>query len=363
MAVPECELFCHSLSAHLQQLYTGLWELYRSGEITLRQHVLRRKEMDFRNGAQHLADASHAHADLVVNRHSRLHFDTHDAEELAIGELDQCDFYFKRSFSRAYVDRLPLAQRRKVFPLGLNYRVYPNEIDHFALRRNLFLGVGFREKLSKFRQALDNKNHLRFVPRLRDMESPPNYEAIPRVLFLARAHDPEDHPDRDPDKVRERRDLNEARADYVRLLKRTLADRFYGGLQRDEFSVCHYPDVVVPDPHMTTQREYLRTMKQYPICIATTGLHGSIGWKFGEYVACARAVLSEPLLFDLPGAFLEGKNYLQFKSPQECVEMAQELIENKELRCALMSNNANYYKNHLRPDAYVRNVLVTAMKY
>jgi hypothetical protein len=363
MSTPKCALVCHSASPHLQQLYTGFSMLHAAGRIELSQRFVKNRTIEYANDDEHLRDAGHAHLDAILGGQIKLHFDTHDAGEIAIGELERCDYYFKRSFSRAWVDRLPPNQRRKVLPLGLNYRVYSSHADRFALSRNLRLNKSLRTKARGLKRALDVRNRLGFQPRVEELEAPPDLEADPRVLFLAAAHDPHNDPARTPEKAKDRRELNEARAQCIRLLREALGDRFLGGFMQSAFSRRHYPDLVMPNRDTTIQASYIKAMKQHPICIATTGLHGSIGWKLAEYVACSRAILSEPLVFQVPGGFEEGRNYLQFASPKECVKEARELISNKELRCRLMTNNALYYRSHLRPDALVGNALAAAMSH
>lgn len=51
-------------------------------------------------------------------------------------------------------------------------------------------------------------------------------------------------------------------------------------------------------------------MRRSDICIGSTGLWDSIGWKTGEYVAAARAVVNERFVYEVPGGFREGVNYL-----------------------------------------------------
>lgn len=51
----------------------------------------------------------------------------------------------------------------------------------------------------------------------------------------------------------------------------------------------------------------MRLMKQSRICIATTGLHDSIGWKFAEYVVAGRTIVIEPLNILSLETILHGK--------------------------------------------------------
>jgi hypothetical protein len=356
----ECRLRYQSASPHLQQLYTGFHLLRKSGRVSLSQEP-RRDPIRYLNDASHLRDAAHAHLDASLNGGLRLHFDTHDAQEIALGELEQCDFYFKRSFRPDVVDPLPPAQRRKVRPLGLNYRVLPDDIDTAALFRGLSMARSVRGALSALKQALDTNNRLGFEPRLSRMEAAPDLEAPPRVLFLVAAYDPYADPDRSPEKIEDRISINETRARCLRLLKQELGPAFTGGFGRSPFTVRQYGELVVP-PEWTSQESYLRSVRSFPICVASTGLHGSIGWKLAEYVAFSKAILSEKPLHRIPGEFGPGSHYIEFTTPESCLEGALKLMNDTALRQKLMKNNAAYYRSHLRPDALVWNALSTALQ-
>jgi hypothetical protein len=355
-----CRLLYQSSSPHLQQLYTGFELLHRQGFIRLSQER-RKTPCRYENDAPHLRDAGHAHLDALVNGKLRLHFDTHDAREIALGELENSDYYFKRSYLPAQVEALPASQRGKVLPLGLNYRVLPDESDFFAVRRGLSLNGVSRGTLSALKQALDTRNRFGFQPRLSVMQSPPDLAAAPNVLFLVAAYDPYDDPNRSQEKIDDRIYINETRARCIRLLKEALGTRFLGGFGRSPFTLEHYGDLVAP-AGATSQENYLQALRTHPICVASAGLHGSTGWKFAEYVAFSKAILAEQLVYDTAGAFARGRNYLEFTSPEECLNGAVRLIEDAGLRQQIMRNNAAYYRDYLRPDALIKNALILAME-
>jgi hypothetical protein len=353
-----CRLLYRSASPHLQQLYTGFRLLQRGGLVRLSQKQ-RRGPVRYLNDAPHLNGAGHAHLDVLLEGRLRLHFDTHDAHEIALGELESCDFYFKRSFLPTAVEDLPPAQRAKVVPLGLNYRVLPDIPDLLAVRRALAITGLRRTTFRAFKQGLDTRNRFGFQPRLARMESQPDSKAPPNVLFLVAAYDPYDDPERTQDKIDDRICINETRARCIALLREALGPRFTGGFGSTPFARRQYPDLIWPQS--AAQEDYLHTLRSFPICVASTGLHGSAGWKLGEYVAFGKAIVSEPLLYDIPGDFRAGRHFLEFGSPEECVHAAIRLIEDADLRLQIMHNNAAYYRDYLRPDVLVRNALTRAL--
>jgi hypothetical protein len=360
LAAISCRLLYQSASPHIQQLFTGFRLLHRSGFLRLSQQR-RLAPVRYESDSPHLKGAGHAHLDAVVGGKLRLHFDTHDAEELALGELRDCDFYFKRSYLPSLVASLPAQQRAKVRPLGLNYRVLANVIDQFALGRALSLTGLSATTLGTFKQALDVNNRFGFQPRVHLLEQQPNPRAAPNVLFLVAAYDPYDDPMRSQEKIADRVLINETRARCLRLLKDALGPRFTGGFSYSRFAAGQYPDLVMP-PGSTSQVNYLATLKSFPICVATTGLHGSTGWKLAEYVAFSKAIVTERLVYEVPGTFASGRNYIEFTSPEECLNGAVRLIEDVALRQQLMQSNAAYYRDYVRPDALVRNALTTALE-
>jgi hypothetical protein len=350
-----CRLICHSPGAHIQQVYTGLSMLHRSGMVDLTQEftVDQGSRADL---PQHLRDAHRAHARVLLKGAITIHYDLHDAQDIDTRDLDNCDYYFKRSFSESYVGSLRRGAET-VLPFGLNYHVLPDFADPFAARRALRLPSGARARILALREALDAGNRLRFYSRVRELEALPDYELPPRVLFLVTAYDPHDHPDRNAEKIEERMSNNETRAQCIRLLRKELGPRFLGGFNHNEYTRRQYKDCLVSDSSVTHKKNYLRVLKSHSICVATTGLHGSIGWKFAEYVSCARAIVCERLRYQVPGELAPGRNYLEFAGPVECVEQSLRLIADRDLRREMMTTNSRYYRAHLRPDALLLNSL------
>jgi hypothetical protein len=354
-----CRLISHSSGSHIQQVYTGLSMLHRSGLIELTQQMTV-DQVRSAEAPQHLRDAAATHARVVLNDAVTVQYDMHDAQDIDVRDLDSCDQYFKRSFSASYVKTLSRGSE-KVRPFGLNCHVLPDFADLFAARRAMRMHSGGKARMQALREALDAGNRLRFYSRVRELESLPDYALPPRVLFLVTAYDPHDHPDRSAEKIEERMHNNETRAQCIRLLRKELGPAFVGGFNHNDYTLRHYKDCLVADASTTEKKNYIRTLMSHSICVATTGLHGSIGWKFAEYVSCARAIVSERLRYQVPGDLSPGRNYLEFASPAECVEQALRLMADRDLRNDMMTANSLYYRAHLRPDALLLNSLLAVL--
>ena len=117
------------------------------------------------------------------------------------------------------------------------------------------------------------------------------------------------------------------------------------------------PELIVPDK-LTGKRAYLHRMQHTEICVASTGLHGSTGWKLAEYVAAGRAIVTEPLRYTLPGGFEEGKKSIKHIRPQaECEAQLRQLLADPAAILAMAQHNAAYYQTWLRPEQQVRQAL------
>lgn len=359
-----CTLYCHSCSSHLQQLYTGFDMLAESGTIKLRQKFVNSSSISA-SRKKHLKKAARAHliVELLTGERQKsiLHFDNADSPEIDESNLQNCDIYFKRSFSRRYINERHSEHKDNIYPLGLNYRVLPNRFNMTTLYRNVSLANSIREKLGGVRSSIDIKNKTKFYPRLRNLHALPLVSYEPKVLFMVTAYDPYDNPKRPKEKIEERIHNNEFRANCVRALRNELGPKFFGGFIHNKYTREHYKDVLLDNPQSGKKQNYLQILREFPVCVATTGLHGSIGWKFAEYVAFSKAIVSEKLNYEVPGFFQPGHNYLEFFSPEDCVEQSMKLLSNQQLRTKLMLNNSIYYHQYVKPDMLVFNAICVAM--
>jgi hypothetical protein len=347
-----CTLICSSAAESLTQIYTGFGLLARRGIISVR-HV---RASDFVGGV-----VGPARLVALVGDSIRICYDTADGAEMHQGELADCSLYFKRSYDGHGQQSAP-----HVRPLGLNYPAYgPGDgaliRALWALRR---LSAGrIRVVLAQLARATWlsaplRANGGRHTSSVEHLEGLPLLDDQPLVVFLARAWDPRRA--RRDDLADERRTMNDTRARCIRLLRQELGPAFVGGFAPDPFTLREYADCVVP-ARMTRKSAYLSLLHRASVGIATTGLQGSNGWKLGEYVAAAKAIVTEPLRYSLPGRFEPDRNYLLFRDEHECLKATQTLIRNRTMRHAMMHENLAYYRCHLRPDALVLNTLIQAL--
>jgi hypothetical protein len=342
-----CELFSRPYSLHLEQLYTGFGILYRKGIIQLIQRICK-------------GDVETSHLKVVMNGESVLYYDTEDSPEINNEVLKEVDFYFKRSYSDEEIGKLNDREKEKIFPLGLNYPVFSRGFDALLIKRvAVQKGIG---KLLAFVEGMGIDYFLGgnpYIPRVNRLEFYPALKLPPKVLFMIRAWDPSKLK---PGSISSKgENINDTRAQCVRMLKREFGKRFLGGFRHDDYSRERFSDCLLSDNNLAKKKNYMKLLREFPICIATTGLHGSIGFKLAEYVCYSKAIVTERLNCRVPGHFEKELNYLEFVSPNGCLESTIRLFQDHKLRQQLMINNYRYYQSYLRPDSLVLNTLAIAM--
>ena len=325
-----CKLILHSKSGHLNQIYTGFVELEKQGYLTLS------KEKGF--------DTSKQILEVIVNNSIKVIYDTMDEEEFYAADvmkINNIDYYFKRSFKKDIADKYKF----KSFPLGLNYNVYSEY-------KNI---LGIQYKIKNRIKKIIKKDKYNFYTK--DFEQEPIVSDNPKICFLTRVWDINGKEIENDIVRKEREDINKFRVKCIQACEKEFGDRFIGGIEDSEFARNYCSDVIIKDKSITKRDNFLDLIKSCDICIATTGLHKSIGWKFGEYVASSRVIVTEPLYYELPGEIENNNNYIEFNTVDELIAILKDLINNSERRRFIMKNNYEYYNCFLKPDALIKNSL------
>lgn len=230
----------------------------------------------------------------------------------------------------------------KIYPLGFNY--------HVTIKGNpqdKYITGNIRQIAHNLLTALMGGKPRSYFTEDKIHDIKPANASKPVVLFLARLW-----------KGDRNMDINNMRINIIKTLKQKYADNFIGGLQDSPLVREMCPDLRVPRIY-TCRNKYLKRMHKADICIASTGLHKSIGWKMGEYVAAGKAIVSEKLYYAVPGDFEAGKNYLEYNTVDECVAAVDRLMTEPDLLNRLSDNNLLYYNEYLKPDKLVLNALQT----
>lgn len=356
------------------EFYAGLYELRAAGQVELR----------FGHRSSHGARAINNLSPLWLeieqpsnHKHLKICFDPGDWHDIAsMDDLREVDVYFKRSYHEPYISQLSENLRKKVLPMGLHYACRSrNEpvlgrlkqvLAHHLIGHNsaqsclrmLLQVVGQPAKVLLTKYGLV-KSGLRLPLLIEDFEVSPDVPAEPRVFYQTRVYSPQEA--KDTFRSGRLEAINEMRANTVRALRQHFGSRFAGGLKRSSFAKATYLDCVCP--YELGLRGHIELGKKCLVNVTTDGLHYSLGWKFPEFMAASRCIVSEPVKYKMPVALEEGKHYLPFRTPQECVRACQELLDNTELANRMREDNFLYYQNHVRPDRLMLRSLETAFAH
>lgn len=347
-------MFAYSMSPHVSQIYTGFSLLAANGIVRLTQKLCNIPHRGLQTIGQ-LGPGDLNGLFVVVDDKTIVFYDTSDTPDLRADALEISHAYFKRSYVRSSI---PDRDESRVYPLGLNYELYTGKFDRYEMSRFLLRKSLLKRFPIECLKRMAELTSLSFLPTIANMSAAPVRDQNPRVLFMARAWDPLGESAKvSGEEMAERVQINETRARCIELLRKEFGPRFYGGFAQTKYAVENYGNLLLESPLSSGKKNYLALLRQYPICVTTIGLHGSIGWKMAEYVAFSKSIVSERMNCVVPGNFEAGRNYLEFDTPEQCLQQTMKLVENADLRQRMMDENWAYYKAYVKADNLVLRTL------
>ncbi|GFD90320.1 hypothetical protein KUL152_25460 [Tenacibaculum sp. KUL152] len=328
---------------HLQQLFTGLEFNAREGHISL--------TYDY-SAARHYKASIMIHVDNV-----KVYIDCSDSPEMHALEYEKCDIYFKRTLRSTDANSYG-----KVRPFGLYFEVYPSFYSSLTLKRFFsFSGKGVKNKCKSALKAFDIDNKLGFIPRedcFHKVQNDCEKNSTFKVLFYVRLWNPNGDKEfaLSESEKRDREVINASRLKIIRLLKEKFGENALVGVMDDEFARKVAPELIINES-LTSKKQYLNQVLESSVCIATTGLHSSIGAKFAEYISLGKAIVSESFDYCLPGKIEESINYLEFDSPEKCVRQVERLFESPDELMKMKEANSKYAKEFLQCNKIVSRLI------
>lgn len=300
----------------------------------------------------------------VVVEDKKIAFDLGDRWMLASKRgkeyLSQVSAYFARGYDQTSDIVNPNSEHycEKVKPFGFDfYATYPtNPLDtlptNILAKLKMYIAkiVGYDKCMYSdyFEQNADYKSNnfnIIFYCRLWDANSIIIDDSLPEDVIAYRKY-----------MKQEWQAINEMRIGITRQLRANYGKAFRGGIQESELAKRICPELIVPT-HEVRKKSYLDKMKNSDICIGSMGLHKSTGWKTGEYIAAARAIVAEQLQYDVPGNFQDGVNYLAFNSIDGCLEAVDKLYRNPDAIYRMKKANEVYYNSYLKIDRQILNAI------
>lgn len=341
---------------HASHLYTGLCGLMLQGRARVKFVVPRAAEKIYTSDSLTICLKVCSPDD---GKDYLLAIDLRDRSDvLALPLVELCDVYLKRSYYEPDLSDVPDPLKRKIIPFGLNYgcrsalstsRVFSALIPNLA--------ASLLRSPKKVMGQLNPRHSILYqymtTALEADFEQKPEAEVEGSVLFQTRVYEPDEiYPDNPLE-------VNEGRVRLVRALRETFGEKFRGGLVPTRYAREHYPDAVSEQP--TRQSQYIAWGKQSLVGVYTRGLYHSLAFKLPEYLAAAKCIVSEPLRNKLPQPLVAGEHYVEFHTPEECVEHCAHLLEDETLASGLRQRAWNYYQREVKPAAHLDGVLSHAL--
>lgn len=339
--------------SHISRLLTGFHMLEQSGFFRIHFII---------DSFERLPDVAVVEADINGNR---IAFDLGDrwalADEKGRQYLKSVNAYFARGYTtETDIVNPPVDSDdfKKVYPFGFDYYAsFPgNPVDKRTLSA--------RQRFVRFVKEFAGYNRCMYPDYFEGKADRKDKDF--KILFYTRLWDPASIPAlSNPNEdsvayrnymVNEWQGINESRIQIIRVLSKEYGRFFSGGIQRSALAESMCPDLILPTSAVR-KKSYLDKMKSSDICIGSMGLHKSTGWKTGEYIAAARAIVAEKLKYDVPGNFDDGMHYIPFSTADQCVEAVGRLYRNPDLIYQMKKANEDYYQKYLKPDVQILNAL------
>lgn len=324
---PRCEI------VHRSFVYAGLFDLAAEQQIAL--------ELRWQPWVDSFAIGCDVER-VSDGAHRRIVFDIQDRSyRFSTGELEKADVYFKRSHHAPDVAALAPEHAAKVRAFG---PVFVTRSAHS--RANLALGaLRHARSIAALRQLSD---YLR-LPPTRAFERAADAPAEPRVLFQTRLWTDAEVTGEPP-----AAEINAERVAVVRALRSRLGARFVGGLLPTPLAIERHADLVCTGD--TRRRAYLAQMHRCAVGVYTRGLHHSIAWKLGEYLASSCAIVTSPFRNTIPPEL----QFIAFQNPDDCADQCARLLDDPDRLHALREASAAHYRACASPPAQILRCLDAA---
>jgi len=137
---------------------------------------------------------------------------------------------------------------------------------------------------------------------------------------------------------------------------------FEGGLfiNKQGWGTTPIPDSI-PQKLLTykylSNKTYIENIKKSLFAFNTPAVHNCHGWKLSEFLCMGKAIISTPLVNDLPVPLEHGKNIYFVNSEQDIEKAVAFLLEHKGFRQNLEKNAKTYYDNYVSPNKVIERII------
>jgi len=106
-----------------------------------------------------------------------------------------------------------------------------------------------------------------------------------------------------------------------------------------------------------SNKTYINNIKKSLFVFNTPAVHNCHGWKLGEFLCMGKAIISTPLINELPIPLEHGKHIYFVDGEQDIEKAVTLLLENKDFRYNLEKNAKTYYNNYASPVKVIESII------
>ncbi len=151
---------------------------------------------------------------------------------------------------------------------------------------------------------------------------------------------------------------NEFRAAFMRCCKALEGVTFDGGFSPREYPECAapYKDLVVEKFYPYS--EWLEKTRSSALVFNTPTVWQCHGWKLGEYLALGKAIVSSPLVNDMPTHLVHGQHiHFVDGSDNSLKDAIRHILGDRKYRQHLEFNARHYFETYLTPRRVIQRLL------
>ena len=151
-------------------------------------------------------------------------------------------------------------------------------------------------------------------------------------------------------------EANNARLKFVQCAAKHCNVRFEGGLVSPANAV-NGQDRSMYASTQYSMEEYLRNTKNSAVVFNTPAAWGCHGWKLGEYLAMGKAIISMPLVNEVPPGLVHGENIHLVEDSENLSEVINHILFDHDYRRHLEVNAFKYFQQCLHPEKIIRKLV------
>lgn len=102
-----------------------------------------------------------------------------------------------------------------------------------------------------------------------------------------------------------------------------------------------------------TYEKYVEKTKRSAFVFNTPAVGGCLGWKMAEYLAFGKAMISTPIVREMPFEFVAWRDYIPVTDERDIENAILILKKDTRLRTHLETNARNYFERYLEPSKVI----------